>query len=141
MSAGVQRAVKLISEPRAINIAQFILYSIAAVAGFAAVIGSLNPAFTSSTIGQHVIIGAGAFLLAGGLTGAVAIGVGMWWLECVALIILGTSWLMLIPFALYFAFTTHNSGIWLVIALLSTAVLSLFIRYRRIDWAYLDPTR
>lgn len=139
--SGVQRAVKLISEPRAINTAQFILYTIATVTGFAAAIGALNPLFTSSTVGPWLIVTAGSILTIGGVAGAVSIPTGMWWLERIALMILGVSWLMLLPAATYYATVTTSSAIWLVIALLCTAILSLYIRYRRIDWAYLDPTR
>lgn len=139
--SGVQKAVQIISEPRAINIAQFILYSIAATAGIFAAVGALSPLFTSTTVGPDLIAGVGVALTAGGITGAVAIPTGMWWLERIALCTIGISWLALLPAATYYAFTTTSSAIWLVIALLATAILSLYIRYRRIDWAYLDPTR
>jgi len=139
--SGVQRAVRMISEPRAINTAQIILYAIAAAAGLAAAVGALSPLFTSTTVGPWIIVTVGVILTVGGVAGAVAVVKGLWWVERIALIILGVSWLMLLPAAVFFAFSTHNSSIWLVIALLATAVLSLFIRYRRIDWAYLDPTR
>jgi hypothetical protein len=139
--SGVARAVRMISEPRAINTAQIILYIIAAAAGLAAAVGALNPLFTSATVGPWIIITVGIILALGGITGGYAVIAGLWWVERIALIVLGVSWIMLLPAALFFAFSTHNSAIWLVIALLATAVLSLFIRYRRIDWAYLDPTR
>lgn len=139
--SGVARAVRMISEPRAINTAQIILYAIAAAAGLAAAVGALNPLFASATVGPWIIITVGVILSIGGITGGYAVIAGLWWVERIALIVLGVSWIMLLPAALFFAFTTHNSAIWLVIALLATAVLSLFIRYRRIDWAYLDPTR
>jgi len=139
--SGVARAVRMISEPRAINIAQIILYAIAATAGLAAAVGALNPLFTSTTVGSWIIVTVGVILSIGGFSGGYAVIAGLWWVERISLIILGVSWIMLLPAALFFAFSTHNSAIWLVIALLCTAVLSLFIRYRRIDWAYLDPTR
>jgi hypothetical protein len=141
MNAGVQKAVKLISEPRGINVAQVILYTIAAAAGAAAVIGSLSPAFTSSTVGPWVIILSGCFLTAGGITGTIAVIAGMWWLECAALVGCGIGWLVLVPAAVTYALTTNNSGIWLVVALLGAVLCDAYKRYRRIDWAYLDPTR
>lgn len=137
----MSKAVKLISEPRGINTAQVILYGIAAAAGVAAAIGAMTPLFTSTTVGPWIIIAVGVFLGIGGTTGVVAVVAGMWWLECVALIITGVGWAMLVPPALYFAFTTHNSAIWLVIALLGAVLCDVYKRYRRIDWAYLDPTR
>lgn len=139
--SGVQRAVKLISEPRGINTAQLILYAIAAAAGIAATLGGIAPTFTSTTVGPWIIVAVGFILATGGTIGATSVIFGMWWLECVALIIVGVGWLMLVPAAVYFAFTTHNSAIWLVIALLGGVLCDVYKRYRRIDWAYLDPTR
>lgn len=139
--SGVQRAVKLISEPRGINIAQIVLYAVAAASGGAAVAGAISPAFTSTTVGPWVIILSGCFLTAGGVTGTIAVVKGMWWLECVALVSCGIGWLVLLPAALVFAVTTHNSAIWLVVALLTAVLCDAYKRYRRIDWAYLDPTR
>ena len=139
--SGVGKAVKLISEPRGINTAQVLLYLIAALAGTAATLGALTPTFTSTTVGPWIIVASGAFLAAGGTIGATAVIAGWWWLECIALIITGVGWAMLLPPALYFAFTTHNSAIWLVIALLGGVLCDAYKRYRRIDWAYLDPTR
>lgn len=141
MNAGVQKAVKLISEPRGINVAQIILYSIAAIAGFAATVGAISPLFTSTTVGPWVIILSGCFLTAGGITGTVAVIAGMWWLECAALVGCGIGWSVLFPAAVTYAVTTHNSAIWLVVALLVAVLCDAYKRYRRIDWAYLDPTR
>jgi hypothetical protein len=141
MNAGVQKAVKLISEPRGINVAQIILYTIGAVSGAAAVAGAISPAFTSTTVGPWVIILSGCFLTVGGVTGTVAVVTGMWWLECVALVACGIGWFVLLPAAVTYALTTHNSAIWLVVALLSAVLCDAYKRYRRIDWAYLDPTR
>ena len=141
MSEGVRRAVKLISEPRGINVAQIILYGIAAVAGVATAVGAVNPQFTSTTVGPWIIVVVGAVLTAGGLLGAVAVLAGMWWLERIALIIVAAGWAMLLPAAIYFAFSTHNSAIWLIIALIGGVLCDAYKRYRRIDWAYLDPTR
>jgi hypothetical protein len=141
MNAGVQRAVKLISEPRGINVAQIILYVVAVVAGVAAVAGAISPLFTSSTVGPWVIIASGCFLAAGGAVGTISVLLGMWWLECVGLIITGVGWFILLPAALFFAFNSHNSAIWLIVALIVGVLCDVYKRYRRIDWAYLDPTR
>jgi hypothetical protein len=139
--SGVSKAVKLISEPRGINVAQIILYAVGAAAGLAAVIGSLSPLFTSTTVGPWVIIVSGSFLTAGGILGTIGVVAGMWWLECVALVSCGVGWGVLVPAATYYAVTTHNSAIWIVIALLVAVLCDVYKRYRRIDWAYLDPTR
>jgi len=141
MNAGVQRAVKLISEPRGINVAQIILYGVAAVAGVAAFLGAISPLFTTSTVGPWVIATSGGFLAVGGAIGVPAVVRGLWWLECIALIVTGVGWLILVPAAAYFAVTSHNSAIWLIIGLLVAVLCDAYKRYRRIDWAYLDPTR
>jgi len=139
--SGVSKAVKLISEPRGINVAQVILYAVGALAGVAAVLGAISPLFTSSTVGPWVIILSGAFLTAGGITGTIGVVAGWWWLECVALVACGVGWAMLVPPAVYYAANTHNSAIWLIVALLTAVLCDVYKRYRRIDWAYLDPTR
>jgi hypothetical protein len=54
----------------------------------------------------------------------------------------GLGWVLLLPAALFFALAGRgSSGIWLVVALVITALSDVFKRYRRIDWAYLDPAR
>lgn len=139
--SGVQKAVKLISEPRGINVAQIILYAVAAGCGLAAAVGALLPVFMTSTIGPPLIIGVGAILAVGGVTGAAAVLSGMWWLERIALIITGLGWFLLLPAALFFAATSEKSAIWLVVGLVVVVLCDAYKRYRRIDWAYLDPTR
>lgn len=130
-----------IREPSAINTAQMLIYIIAAGAGLMAALGVVSPAFMTSTIGPVVIATVGYTLTVAGITGAIAVLRGLWWLECIALMVMGLGWVMLLPPAVYYAFTTHTSAIWLIVALVVTALLSAFIRFRRIDWAYLDPSK
>jgi len=139
MSIG--QAIKMIREPRAINVAQVIAYAIAAGSGVMAVLGVANPTFMASTIGPKMIMAVGIVLAAGGVTGAVSVITGLWWLERIALIITGTGWAMLLPAAVFFSLTGRSPAIWLIVALIVTALCDVFKRYRRIDWAYLDPTR
>jgi hypothetical protein len=128
-------------EPSAINAAQVIAYLVAAAAGLLAAIGAMSPAFMTSTIGPVVIATVGVTLVVGGLTGAISVLNGLWWLERVALIITGLGWALLLPPAIFYASTSHNSSIWIVMALVVTALCDVFKRYRRIDWAYLDPSK
>lgn len=141
MSGGVQKAVKLISEPRGINVAQIILYAVAALCGLAAAVGALEPVFMTSSVGPPLIIAVGSILTAGGITGSFAVIAGMWWLERIALIVTGLGWFLLLPAALFFAATSEKSAIWLVVGLVVVVLCDAYKRYRRIDWAYLDPTR
>lgn len=141
MSGGVQRAVKLISEPRGINVAQIILNAVAAACGMAAALGALLPVFMTSTIGSPLIIIVGIILAVGGVTGSFSVFTGMWWLERIALIVTGLGWFLLLPAALFYATTTDKSAIWLIVGLVVVVLCDAYKRYRRIDWAYLDPTR
>jgi hypothetical protein len=128
-------------EPSAINAAQILQYTVAVFAGTMAAFGVASPVFMTNTIGPKLILAVGIVLAVGGLTGATAVITGMWWLERIALFIVGTGWIMLLPAAVFFAATGSNSAIWLVMVLVVWALCDVFKRYRRIDWAYLDPSK
>jgi len=128
-------------EPSAINAAQTVAYIIAAAAGTMAAIGALAPVFVTTTIGPVIVTLVGVTLAVGGTIGALSVARGLWWLERIALIITGCGWAMLLVPAIYYAATTHTSAIWLILALVVTALCDVFKRYRRIDWAYLDPSK
>jgi dipeptide/tripeptide permease len=55
--------------------------------------------------------------------------------------VVALGWVMVLPAALAFAVTGRSSAVWLVVALVITALSDIFKRFRRIDWAYLDPTK
>jgi hypothetical protein len=128
-------------EPSAINAAQTFAYIIVALTGAAAAAGALSPLFLSLTIGPIIITVVGTTMAVGGVIGAFAVTKGLWWLERIALIITGCGWAMLLVPAVFYAFNSHNSSIFLVLALVVTALCDVFKRYRRIDWAYLDPSK
>jgi len=131
----------VLHEPAAINAAQFLANAAAAAAGLLAVLGGM-PALLTAQIGPLMAVAVGAILLVGGTLGAVAVATGAWWLERLSLLIIAVGWVAVLPAALSFATTPKSSGsIWLVVALLFVALADIFKRYRRIDWAYLDPTR
>jgi hypothetical protein len=83
----------------------------------------------------------GSILLVGGTLGALSVVTGAWWLERISLLIVAVGWIALLPAVISRAATGGTSAIWLVVALLAVALADIFKRYRRIDWAYLDPTR
>jgi uncharacterized membrane protein YhhN len=67
---------------------------------------------------------------------------GNWWLERVALLITGLGWVLLLPATLTFALQGRGTGtIWIIVALIFTAIGDVFKRYQRIRWAYLDPAK
>lgn len=137
----IHQAMKLIREPRAINIAQFLAYTITAATGVLAALGGV-PQVINGTIGPVLAVIVGTLLAFGGTVGAFAVATGHWWLERIALMITGLGWVTLLPAVLFFAFTPgRSSSIWLIVALLIVAIADTFKRYKRIDWAYLDPTR
>jgi hypothetical protein len=126
---------------RAINVAQVLAYSMAGMAGLLAAIGAA-PSFVTGSIGPLLSVGVGTVLAVGGIVGTVALLMGHWWLERIALLVTGLGWVLLLPAAIYFAASPRSSsGIWLVVALLIVALADCFKQYKRIDWAYLDPTR
>lgn len=140
---GVRRHTKklewMVREPHVINIAQVAGNLAAAAAGAMAAIGGF-PVLVTGTIGPILAVGVGSVLVLGGVLGAVTVLRGMWWLERVALLIMGLGWVLLLPACLTVALK-GSSGVWLVIALIATAVSDVVKRYKRIDWAYLDPAR
>jgi hypothetical protein len=129
-----------VREPVAINSAQIIGNLTAAAAGLMAAIGAF-PTLVTGTIGPVLAVGVGSVLVLGGAIGAAAVLSGAWWLERVGLLITGLGWVLLLPATLTFALSGRGTGVWLVVALLVTALSDVFKRYQRISWAYLDPTR
>jgi hypothetical protein len=127
-------------EPAVINAAQVATNVAAAAAGLLAAVGG-SPTLITGQIGPVLSVGVGGVLLLGGVLGTVTVLVGNWWLERVALLIVGLGWVLLLPASLAYAMSGRSSGVWLVVALIFAALGDVFKRYRRIDWAYLDPAR
>jgi len=140
MRHDIAARVRWIREPRAINAAQFLAYIMAGCAGLLAAAGGV-PTLLTGTIGPVMSVAVGSVLGLGGAVGALAVLTGHWWAERVALLIVGTGWVMLLPASLYYASLGKSSAVWLIVALVITAIADIFKRYRRIDWAYLDPTK
>jgi hypothetical protein len=128
-------------EPRAINAAQIVQYTIAVFAGAMAVMGVASPLFLTRTVNGPVIASVGCILVVGGALGVFAVAKGLWWVERIALWIVGIGLLMLLVPAVYFAVNGHSPAIWIVLYLVVWALCDVFKRYRRIDWAYLDPAK
>lgn len=131
----------ILHEPAAINAAQFLANVAAAVSGLLAVMGGM-PNLLTAQIGPVMAVLVGSILMLGGSLGALSVATGMWWLERISLLIVAVGWVSLLPAAVSFANSPRSTGtIWLIVALLVVALADIFKRYRRIDWAYLDPTR
>ena len=130
----------MLHPPRWINAAQVTAYTMAGVAGLLAAVGGV-PTLLTGTIGPLMAVVVGSVLVVGGVIGSLAVLGGQWWLERVALLTVGLGWVMVLPAALFYAATGRSSAVWLIVALVVTALSDIFKRYRHIDWAYLDPTR
>lgn len=141
MTAHKSMPVVMFREPAVINAAQVITNFAAATSGMLAAMGA-SPNVITGQIGPLLALGVGSILVLGGLLGAITVLLGMWWLERVALLIMGLGWVMLLPATLTFALQGRGTGtIWIIVALIFAAIGDIFKRYRRIDWAYLDPTK
>jgi hypothetical protein len=132
--------LQLVHEPAAINAAQVLAYVTAGAAGLLAALGGV-PTLLTGTIGPIMSVFVGGVLVVGGAVGAFAVLAGHWWLERVALLILALGWVMVLPASLAFALSGRSSAVWLVVALVIMTLSDIFKRFRRIDWAYLDPTK
>lgn len=128
-----------IHEPWAINAAQIVGYFMAGIAGGLAALGAI-PTILTNNIGSTLSIIVGTTLLLGGVVGTTAVLTGHWWLERIALMIVAIGWIALLPVCVYYALT-GRSTVWLIVALLIVALCDIFKRYRRIDWAYLNPAK
>jgi hypothetical protein len=137
-----QELVNWIREPRVINAVQIIAYALAAGFGFLAALGGI-PIILNGTVGSVIAVGVGALLVIGGAVGAVAVCVGFWGLERIGLLVSGLGYVLMLFVTAWFAFTgrASTSTIWLIVGLEIHAICACIIRFRRIDWAYLDPTR
>lgn len=132
-----------IRQPRVINGVQIVAYMVASVAGLLAALGGI-PAIVTGTIGPIMAVAVGAMLFLGGYLGVQSVVCGAWWLERIALWTTGVGYGILLFATLWFALFGGRSitaTIWLIVILEVQAICANIVRYRRIDWAYLDPTR
>lgn len=130
-----------IRQPWVINAIQFAQYCVGIAAGMAAVTGTANPQFLQNTINSLLITIVGGMLIIGCLTGAISVAKGWWAWERIGLIITGLAFFALLPAASYYSFGGKNPATWIVLILAFWAVGDCIKRYRRIDWAYLDPAK
>ena len=127
-----------LAEPRWITGLQMLSYLLAGAAGALVIVGALPFLFWG------VLPPWGAFLVGlvlaiGGAIGIASCLRGVWWLERIALQMVGLGWVLLVPSVL----SVH---LWplvkaFILLLLAIAVIDCAKRYRRIDWAYLYPTK
>ena len=133
---------RVVREPAFINALQITGYAIAALCGILSATGGI-PNIVTGQIGPTLAVIVGGILVVGGFTGAWAVISGIWWLERVVLWVTGIGYAALLVPTLFFAFQPgrSTSTIWLIVALEVVAILDNMKRYRRIDWAYLNPAK
>ena len=111
--------------------------------GLLAGLGGL-PNIITFQIGSVLSVIVGSMLVVGGIIGGYSVYRGLWGLERVAIWITGVGYAALLVPTLAFALIPGKavtSTIWLIVALEVAAIVDAMKRYRRIDWAYLDPSK
>lgn len=131
-----------VREPAFINALQITIYFILIACGLLASTGGI-PTIVTGQIGPVMSVTVGTVMIVSGCVGACSVIGGIWWVERVGLIIGIVGYAALLVPTLYYAFSgrASNSTIWLIVLLELQAILASIIRYRRIDWAYLNPAK
>ena len=120
-----------IAEPRVLRILQFFIYVGMTIAGVTFL--SQPPTLFENIAGPILVHVFGAFIASGSILGAFAVLPGIWWLERVAILLLGTGLAMYIVFVV----TLGSSIIGIV---MSIAFLLTFVqRWTEIKGAQLAP--
>lgn len=78
-----------IAEPRGIRLMQFAIYACLAFASIGVI--SDPPSTFQSVLGSRLVYVFGGFILFGSAMGLIAVLPGIWWLERVAIILMGTG--------------------------------------------------
>lgn len=137
----MKNIIGLFRDPAFINFIQCLMYCMVAVCGILSATGGL-PTIVTGQIGPVLSMVLGTILIIAGGIGACAVYTQHWWLERIAIRVfwLGLGLLTIIT-CIYAFLPTRNSTIWLIIALEIMAIGDSIKRYRRIDWAYLNPAK
>lgn len=130
--------VRHLEEPSWITGFQLVSHALACAAGILVVAGAFPFLFWGvlSPWGSALV---GLVLAVGGALGVGACIGGTWWLERVALLLVALGWVLLVPSVLAVDMWPLVKAF--ILLLLAVAVIDVCKRYRRIDWAYLDPTK
>lgn len=120
-----------IAEPRGIRLMQFGVYSFIFVAGIGVLLEP--PEKFQSTIGLALVYLLASFITIGPLFGMIAVLPGIWWLERVGLIAMGTG------VSMYIAMIVSMHGSLIVIGISSAFLLTFIQRWTEIKGAQLAP--
>jgi hypothetical protein len=138
----MRRLTHFIREPWFINLLQVIGYILGIACGLLSALGGL-PNIVTFQLGSFLAVTVGSVLTIAGLLASYSLIKGYWGLEQAALWAFGVGYVaLLIPTVVYAVSPARNSAtLWLIVALEIQAIIATMIRYRRIDWAYLDPAK
>jgi len=137
----MRRLTHFIREPWFINLLQVIGYGLGVGCGLLAALGGLSNLITFQ-LGTFLAITVGLLLVLAGALGSFSLVKGYWGLEQVALWGFGLGYAaLLIPTFAYAVIPGRSSTLWLIVAPEVQAILATMIRYRHVDWAYLDPAK
>jgi len=139
----MSRLSRYFHEPWFQNFLQTLGYALAVICGLLAALGGI-PNIITGQIGPVMSVLVGCLLILGGMIGAYSVYRGIWGVERIALWITGIGYAALLVPTLAFAIIpgkSVTSTIWLIVALEVAAIIDNMKRYRRIDWAYLDPAK
>lgn len=137
----MKKMITVFRDPAFINFVQFVMYTMVAFCGLLAASGSLGT-IMAMQIGDTMSLFVGGLLIIAGTIGACAVFTAHWWLERIGIRIFWLGLFLLMVVTLGYAFTAAKSPtIWLIFALEILALGDAIKRYRRIDWAYLNPAK
>lgn len=128
-----------LAEPAIITALQIATYVMTGSAGGLVMLGALPFLFIHAVSPITAFI-VGAILLLGSILGTISCLKGVWWLERIALLLTGLGWILIIPSVLSVD-SLNDTAKTFIVMLTAIAIFDNFKRYRRIDWAYLDPTK
>lgn len=122
-----------IAEPRVFRLLQFGIYILLGIAGIGVLIDT--PDSIQNVLGNFLIYVFGGFVALGAILGAFAVLPGIWWLERVALLALGTGVAM-------YVVITISLGVSIVgLAVYIAFILSFIQRWTEIRGANLAPRK
>lgn len=120
-----------IAEPRGLRIMQFIVYAFIFVSGIGVITDP--PESFKSTIGLSLVYVLASFLTVGPLFGMIAVLPGIWWLERVALIAMGTG------VSMYLVMIISMGSSLVVIGICSAFIMTFIQRWYEIEGSQLAP--
>lgn len=129
----LSRAFNRIAEPRVLRIVQFVIYGLLLAAGVSVL--ATTPWMIREILGDELALFVGAFITLGAALGFIAVLPGVWWLERVGILSLGTG------IAMYSVVVVSLGAPFIALLVSFALVLSLVQRWMEIRKYQLAPKR